>query len=344
MKLLIDKAIPFIEGVFEPYVDHVVYKEGEAICHADLKDVDGLVIRSRTRCNGTLLRGTPVKIIATATFGTDHIDTKYCNSHSIVVRKADGVSAGGVMNYVFSALYGTAARKSIPLEGCTFGVVGAGNNGARVLHMARTLGFNTLKCDPPRAEQEGDTGFCSLDYLLQNSDIVSLHLPLNEKTRGIADAYFFSKMRYGAFFINTSRGELVVEQDLINAIPKLGPVIIDAWVGEPNINHTLLNLVDIGTPHIAGYTYQGKLGATAMAVRAIARYFGIAPLFEYFPKADQSLEAVKLDLQDADQGRIASAMQYTYPIFTDDFMFRMNPSGFNELRAAYRYRKEFYTD
>lgn len=344
MKLVIDKAIPFIDGVFEPYADEVVYKDGPAINRDDLAGADGLVTRSRTRCDKSLLEGTPVKIIATATLGTDHIDTKYCNTRNILIRNAAGVSSGGVMNYVFSALYGTAARKSIPLKGCTFGVIGGGYNGSRVMHMAGALGFNVLCCDPDRAAREGGSRFCSLDYLLQNSDIVSLHVPLNDSTRGMADAYFFSKMRYGAFFINTSRGEIVIEQDLINAIPKLGPVIIDAWVGEPDINHTLLNLVDIGTPHIAGYTYYGKLRATSMAVRAIARYFSIAPLYEYFPKVDKTLEAVKLDLKDASQGQIASTIQYNYPIFTDDFMFRMNPGGFEEIRAAYQYRREFYTD
>lgn len=344
MKLVIDQNIPFIEGVFEPYVEQVVYREGSAICRDDLLDADGLIIRSRTKCDAELLEGTSVKIISTSSIGTDHIDAAYCESRSILTRRAEGSNAGGVMNYVFSALYGTAARKSIPLAGCTFGIIGAGNSGSRVMHMAGTLGFKVLKCDPPLAETEGPSGFCSLDYLLQNSDIVSLHVPLNETTRGMADAYFFSKMKYGAFFINTSRGEIVQEDDLINAIPKLGPVIIDTWLGEPDINHTLLNLVDIGTPHIAGYSYQGKVNGTAMAVRAVARFFGIKKLYEYFPKADKSLEAVKLDLQGKSQGEIASTIQYNYPIFTDDFMFRMNPSGFEELRSAYQYRREFYSD
>lgn len=344
MKLVIDRSISFIEGVFEPYADSVIYKEGSEICRDDLLDADGLIIRSRTRCDASLLEGTKVKIIATSSIGTDHIDLEYCHAHSILTRKAEGSNAGGVMNYVFSALYGTAARKSIPLDGLVFGIVGAGNVGSRVEHTARSLGFKVLLYDPPRAEAEGPAQFCSLDYLLQNSDIVSLHVPLNASTRGLADAYFFSKMKYGAFFINTSRGEVVIEDDLINAIPKLGPVIIDTWTGEPNINHTLLNLVDIGTPHISGYTYQSKLTGTSMTVRAVARFFGISELYEYFPKAENSLEAVKLDLADGSQGRIASAIQYNYPIFTDDFMFRMNPSGFEELRAAYQYRKEFYTE
>lgn len=342
MKLVIDQAIPFIKGIFEPYAD-VVYKEGGAISREDLADAEGMIIRTRTKCNRELLDGSAVKMISTATIGTDHIDMEYCRERGIFVNNASGCNAGGVMNYVFSAVYGTASRKSIPLEGATFGVIGVGNVGSRVVQTARTLGFNVLQCDPPRAEAEGKARFCSLDHLLRNSDIVTLHVPLNESTRGMADAYFFSKMNYGAFFINASRGEVVVEDDLISAIPKLGPVIIDTWNNEPDVNHTLLNLVDIGTPHIAGYSYQGKLNGTCLAVRAVARYFGISSLFDFFPKADNSLASVKLDPTGKTQGQIASEIQYTYPIFTDDFMFRMNPSGFEDLRSQYRYRREFYT-
>ncbi len=342
MKLVIDQAIPFIKGVFEPYAE-VVYKDGGAISRDDVTDADGLIIRTRTKCNAELLDGSGVKTIATATIGTDHIDMDYCREHGIFVNNAAGCNAGGVMNYVFSAVYGTASRKSIPLEGTTFGVIGVGHVGSRVAQTARSLGFNVLQCDPPRAEAEGTAHFCSLDHLLRNSDIVTLHVPLNESTRGMADAYFFSKMNYGAFFINASRGEVVIEDDLISAIPKLGPVIIDTWCNEPDINHTLLNLADIGTPHIAGYSYQGKLNGTCMAVRAVARYFGISGLYDFFPEADGSLASVKLDPTGKTQGQIASEIQYTYPIFTDDFMFRMNPSGFEDLRSQYRYRKEFYT-
>ena len=344
MKIVIDETIPFVKGVFEPFAE-VVYKEGGCICREDLIDAEALVIRTRTRCNAELLDGTAVKIIATATTGMDNIDIPYCQSHGIFLKNADGCNSGGVMNYVFSALYGCAARKSIPLTGSTFGIVGVGSSGQKVEKMARFLGFKVLLCDPVRAVEEGDTQFCSLDYLLENSDIVTLHLPLNEKTRRMADADFFRKMRLGAFFINTSRGELVVEEDLMEAIPKLGPVVIDTWNNEPDINRELMDMVDIATPHVAGYSYQGKQISTMMAVRAVARFFGISELFEFYPKTDvRELEAVKLDVSGMNQGQIASLIQYNYPIFTDDYMFRTNPSGFSELRSNYQYRREFYID
>lgn len=344
MKLAIDISIPFIKGVFEPYAE-VVYLDGMTMRREDILDADALVIRTRTKCNADLLDGTAVKVIATASIGTDHIDNEYCREHGIHHKNAAGCNAGGVMNYVFSALYGTAARHSINLSGATFGVIGVGNSGSRVAGTARQLGFRTLLCDPPRAEAEGLDGFCSLDRLLEESDIVSIHTPLDESTRGMADSKFFSKMKFGAFFINTARGEIVVEDDLVAAIPKLGPVVLDVWQNEPFVNRTLVHLVDIATPHIAGYSYQGKQYGTAYAVRTIARFFSLRELYDYFPETTvKDLEAVKVDAYGKTQGQIASAIQYNYPIFTDDFMFRINPDSFIQLRKDYKYRREFYIE
>ena len=342
MKIVVDKAIPFIEGVFEPYSE-VVYKEGSAICREDLVDAEALVVRTRTRCDAALLEGTAIKLISTASIATDNIDLDFCREHGIYVQNAAGSNAGGVMNYVFSALYGAASRKSVPLTGATMGIIGAGHVGTRVEQMARHLGFKVLMCDPHRAELEGSGQFCSLDELLRQSDIVTLHVSLNDTTRGMADAGFFSKMKFGAFFINSAQGELMQDEALMEAIPRLGPVIIDAWNHEPHVDVRLMEMVDIATPHIAGYSYQGKQRGTAAAVRAVARYFDIKELFEFFPPADvKELEAVRLDLTGLTQGQIASVFQYNYPIFTDDFMFRLRPDSFEQLRSGYRYRREFY--
>ena len=342
MKFVIDQAIPFIKGVFEPYAE-TVYKDGGAICHEDLMDADALVIRTRTRCNEELLAGTSVKIISTAAIGLDHIDIQFCNDNGIFIQNAPGSNSGGVMNYVFSALYGAASRERIPLSGATFGIIGAGHVGSRIESMARHLGMQVLLCDPPRAEVEGPAQFVALDYLLQNSDIVSLSVPLNPGTQKMADTDFFSKMKFGAFFINTARGEIVDDDALLAAFPKLGPVIIDTWNNEPDVNVELISKASIATPHIAGYSYQGKQRATAAAVRAVARYFKLEPLYEFFPTTElEELEAVRLDLTGLTQGQITSVFQYNYPVFTDDFMFRVHPERFEELRQQYRYRREFY--
>ncbi len=344
LKIVADKAIPFLEGVFDPYAD-MTYLPGDKIGPEDVRDADVLMVRTRTKCNADLLEGSKVKFIATATIGTDHIDFPYCDSKGIVVRNAPGCNAGGVMEYVFSALYGLASRKSISLQGDTIGIIGVGHVGSLIERMGRALGFKILKCDPPRAEAEGSFGFCDLEYLLQNSQIVTLHVPLDETTRGMANNEFFSLMQPGAFFINAARGEVVCDDALKAAIPKLGPVIIDTWNHEPDIDLDLMDKVAIATPHIAGYSYQGKQNGTAAAVRAVAHYFGITELYEFFPKTDlPENEAVKLDLKDLNQGEIASVLQYNYPIFTDDFMLRLNPENFDKLRSEYNYRREVYID
>ena len=342
MKFVIDKAIPFVEGVFEPFAE-VIYKDGPEIAREDLLDADALVIRTRTRCDAALLEGTSVKIIATATVSMDNIDLAWCKDHGIFVRNASGCNAGGVTNYVFSALYGTAARKSIPLSGATLGIIGLGSAGSRVEEMGLALGFKTLRYDPWRAAKEGPSEFCDLDTVLAGADVVTLHIPVNDTTRGMADVAFFARMKPGAFFINTAQGELVVEEDLIRAIPRLGPVALDTWCHEPDINRTLLDLVDIATPHIAGYTLQGKQIGTSLAIRAVARFFGLSGLYDFFPTTEIiEYQAVHIDAHDKTQGQIASVIQYNYPIFTDDFMFRMAPDRFSEMRANYSYRREFY--
>ncbi len=342
MKIVADKHIPFLEGVFEPYAE-VVYIDGREINHDDIIDADALIIRTRTKCNASLLDGTKVNMIATATIGTDHIDLDYCREHNIEVYNAEGCNAGGVMQYVFSALYGIAARKSIKLDDATLGIIGVGHVGSKVEAMARHLGFNVLLCDPPRAAAEGEDGFCSLEYLLTHSQVVTLHVPLDEVTRKMANEEFFMLMPPGAIFINASRGEVVDDEALIHAIPKLGAVVIDTWNNEPNVNADLVEMVDIATPHIAGYSYQGKQNGTASAVQSVAKHFGINELLGYYPQADiPDHGPLRLDLQDKTHGERAAVFQYNYPIFTDDFRFRMDPSAFEKLRSEYQYRREIY--
>jgi len=284
-----------------------------------------------------------VQMIASATIGTDHIDLPWCAAHGIEVKNAEGCNAGGVADYVFSALYGIASRRSIRLEGATIGIVGVGNVGSIVERMARKLGFRVLLNDPPRAEREGPDAFVSLDQLLEESQVVTLHVPLDETTRGMAGEAFFGKMLPGAIFINASRGEVVDESALVHARPKLGALVLDTWCNEPDVNPHLIELCDVATPHIAGYSYQGKQNGTAMAVQAVARHFGIRELYNFAPVTDdEALKPLAVDVTGKKQGEIAAVLQYNYPIFTDDFLFRSNPGSFEKLRSEYNYRREFY--
>ena len=344
MKIVADVDVPFLKGVFEPYAE-VVYKKGPEIGNEDVVDADALILRTRTKCDAALLEDSKVSIIATATIGTDHVDFEYCREHGIHVKNAAGCNAGGVMQYVFSALYGVAARKGIKIDGSTIGIIGVGNVGSKIERMARYLGFNVLRCDPPRAEAEGPEGFCSLEHLLANSQIVTMHVPLDESTRKMADASFFALMQPGAIFINAARGEVVDEEALKETMPKFGAVVIDTWNNEPKVDEELVDMVDIATPHIAGYSYQGKQTGTAMAVQAVARHFGIKELYDYYPVADvPDHEPVLLDLEGKNHGQIAAVFQYNYPIFTDDFRFRMDPQKFDRFRSEYQYRREIYID
>ena len=343
MKIVADIDVPFLKGVLEPYGE-VLYKKGAEITNEDVKDADALILRTRTKCDAALLDGSSVRLIATATIGTDHVDFDYCNSHGIMVQNAAGCNAGGVMQYVFSALYGVAARKSIKIDGGTIGIIGVGNVGKKVEKMAKHLGFNVLRYDPPRAQAEGPEGFCSLEYLLENSHVVTMHVPLTEITRNMANEAFFALMQPGSIFINAARGEIVDEAALKLAMPKLGATVIDTWNNEPKVDVELVDMVDIATPHIAGYSYQGKQMGTAMAVRAVAHHFGIEALYDFFPEDEPDREPLLLDFHGKNHGQIAAVFQYNYPIFTDDFRFRMEPEKFERLRSEYQYRREVYVE
>lgn len=340
MKLTVDRYIPFLEGVFEPYAE-VVYKDGKDICADDASDSDALIIRTRTKCGAPLLAGSRVSMIATATIGTDHIDLPWCADNGIEVANAQGCNAGGVMQYVFTALYALAQKKGLSLDGKTLGIIGVGHVGSKVEAMARELGFKLLLCDPPRAAAEGPDGFCELDDLLAQADIVTMHTYLDSTTRCMADRSFFSKMKDGAIFINASRGEVVVDKALIEAAPKFSGIIIDTWNGEPEIDRELMGLADIATTHIAGYSYQGKQNGTAMAVQAVARHFGIEPLMNFRPVTESKEKEVALiDFSAMNQSQIANILQENYPIFGDDRDFRSAPERFEQLRSEYDYRRE----
>ena len=332
MKVVCDKDVPFLKGVLEPYGE-VVYKKGTEITSDDVRDADALILRTRTRCNAELLEGSSVKLIATATIGTDHVDFEYCNSHGIVVHNAAGCNAGGVMQYVFSALYGVAARKGIKIDGGTLGIVGVGNVGKKVEKMAEYLGFNVLRCDPPRAEAEGPDGFCSLEHLLANSQIVTMHVPLDDTTRRMADEKFFAMMPTGSIFINASRGEVVDEEALIQDMPKFGAVVIDTWNGEPDINEELMDMVDIATPHIAGYSAEGKMNATNIVLREFMGHIGYegeAPLLQLAPPPHPHVKAAAE----------SEALLSIYSPLEDTATLKSAPGDFESLRNNYKLRRE----
>ena len=318
-KIVIDTAVPYIKGVFEPYFNQVSYLPGAAIDAAVVADADALVIRTRTKCNAALLQGSAVKVIATATIGYDHIDREWCAAHGIAAFNAPGCNADGVMEYVFAALNVFGSKR--PMEGLTLGVIGVGQVGHRVADMGRKRGFKVLENDPPLQAAGTDRGLVDLDTLLANSDIVTIHIPLWPENRDFACDAFFEKMKKGAIFINASRGGIVDEEALLAHRDKISGLAIDVWKGEPDINLSLLAAADIATPHIAGYTIVGKINGTVASVRNVARILDIAPLKDF--TIEHNYKSYDID---------------AYDIMADDAALRRDPARFEALRTEYHLR------
>jgi erythronate-4-phosphate dehydrogenase len=349
MHIVIDDKIPFIRGVFEPFAE-VEYVDGANISSEHLKNVQALVIRTRTRCDAKLLKGTSVKYIATATIGYDHIDAEYCKLNNILWSNAAGCNSGAVTQYVATALLYMADQRKILLSGKTIGVVGVGNVGKHILNLARALDMHALQNDPPRQKEEMDfSTFTPLASLIQQSDVITLHTLLEmdgiDKTYHLASDEFFSNIQSPIILINTSRGEVVDEKALWKALAKkkVESAALDVWENEPFLDKELLKNVTIGTPHIAGYSAEGKIMATQMSVRSIADFFNIEPLKEWThkvlpkPKDEHfSIDCISLDPQQV----MLKAMVHTFNIKADSDALRSAPHSGEFLRGKYEYRRE----
>jgi len=339
LKIVADVDIPFLKGVLEPYFE-VVYVKGFQINSDILRGASALLTRTRTKCDRNLLEGSQVSIIASATIGTDHIDTDYCKKASIEVKSAPGCNSYGVMQYVFTSLYLVAQQKQVNLKNKTLGVIGVGNVGSKVAALAEYLGMKVLRNDPPREKNEKhDKGyFCSLDRVLEESDIVTIHIPLNNTTDNFAGESFFSKIKSGTIFINASRGEIADEAVLLSNIERLKATIIDVWRNEPAINKTLLEKADISTPHIAGYSKQGKINGTVSILHSIGEHFNISELQKFSMEEDR----VKLDFENKSEAEISAMLKNLYDVSADDKALKARPQDFDTLRSNYNYRREFY--
>ncbi len=339
LRFVADSAIPYLD-ILRDHADCIFCKASD-ITPGVVRNADALFVRTRTLCNAALLRGSSVSLVASATIGTDHIDTEWCSDHGIRVVSAPGCNSSAVRQYLFTALYALARRKGISVRGLTLGVIGVGNVGSKVADFGRRLGFKVLCNDPPRENRESHNAhlFTPLDQLLSQSDIVTLHIPFWEKNRDFADGIFFEDMRENAIFVNTSRGEVVCETALLRCMTKLSGVVIDVWRSEPNINRELLQHVDIATPHIAGYSRQGKINGSTAVVRAAGEHFGIDALKAFSVRDDQAV--VRFDPEDLSQDEICDRLCTIYDIWEDDMMLRSDPGKFEQIRSHYNYRIEF---
>ena len=288
MKVIIDHKIPYIKEAISRIADEVVFLPGNAFTKEEVKDADALIVRTRTTCNRELLEGSQVKFIATATIGYDHIDTEYCREAGITWTNCPGCNAGSVEQYVHSVLLLLKREKGLDLEKSTIGIVGVGHVGSRVKRMAEGLGMKVLLNDPPRAEQ-GESGFVDLATIVRECDVITFHTPLYYegvyRTFHLADEDFFLALKRCPYIINSSRGEVVDTASLLTALAtgQVRDVVIDTWENEPCINRELMKLAFIATPHIAGYSADGKANATRMSLEALCRFFDIKAEFDIVP-------------------------------------------------------------
>lgn len=345
LKIVADNKIPFLQRVFEKFNCQVVYLPGNKISHADLIDADALITRTRTICNEELLHDTKVKIIVTATIGTDHIDQEYLNKANIEFFSAPGCNSSSVNQYIVSTLINLAENEKISLKGKTLGIIGVGNVGSKVAKSAEILGMNVILNDPPRAEQEGnaDGKFAELDYLLANSDFITIHTPLNESTYHLADLSFFEKCtKRFVYFINSSRGSVCNNNDLLYALKNglIRGAVLDVWENEPEINSELLLMLDYATPHIAGYSANGKANGTTVAVRRIAEFFEIDGLKNFELPPFKLTPNSRINLQN-EKNILFKAINESYDIKKDSLNLKKNPEKFEFLRNEYHYRLEF---
>ena len=338
MKIIADDKIPFIREALEQIADEVVYVPGREFTPGLVRDADALVTRTRTRCDQSLLEGSRVRFIATATIGFDHIDTDYCRRAGIAWANAPGCNAASVVQYAQSALLLWQQATGIPLHTLTLGIVGAGNVGTQVAAMARELGMTVLLNDPPREDREGKEEFCSLEELARRCDVLSFHVPLNREgkynTFHLADEAFFATLERHPLLMNTSRGEVVDTAALLHALDerRVADAIVDVWENEPDIDRRLLSRAFLATPHIAGYSADGKANATRMALDALCRFFHLRADYRIVPPPPAYPVIRAHDLTDA-------CLQM-YDPRRDCAALRARPELFEKLRGDYPLRRE----
>jgi erythronate-4-phosphate dehydrogenase len=345
---VVDENIPFLKGVLEPFAD-VVYMPGSKINHAAVREADGLIIRTRTKCDMELLEGSSVQFIATATIGHDHIDSSCCSLLGIQWFHAAGCNSSGVEQYITAALFHLAARHSFRLAGKVLGVVGVGNVGSRVVKIAKAIGMTVLQNDPPRARTEGAGIFTDLHIILEESDIITFHVPLTldgpDRTLHLADERFFSFLKRKPFIINTSRGEVVDQEELLKhlGLGSISGAVLDVWYNEPFIDLELLARAEIGTPHIAGYSTEGKAKGTAYCVQQASRFFGFG-LDKWYPDPLPGPPAREFLIDPSGkhpEDVLHEAIKLSYDILGDDRDLRADPASFENLRNHYPVRREF---
>ena len=332
MRVVVDSHIPHIHGFIEPFA-RVEYLEPGDITASAVRDADALIVRTRTCCDATLLNGSRVKFIGSATIGTDHIDLDYCTSHGITVRNAPGCNAPAVAQWVFCAIAAWMRHRGITTpEGLTLGIVGVGHIGSIVARWARQLGFTALLNDPPRESWEKRDGyFSSLNELQRHCDIITFHTPLTcggqWPTWHLCDPAFLDGLERCRLLLNAARGPIADNAALLGWH---ADVALDCWENEPDISPALLDKCIVATPHIAGYSAEGKQRGTSMMLKALNEHFGWDISIPIISSPATGAAQVTLD-------DIAAS----YDILHDTALLKADPAAFESLRNHYLHRPEF---
>ncbi|MBL7017111.1 MAG: 4-phosphoerythronate dehydrogenase [Kiritimatiellales bacterium] len=313
-----------------------------------LADADALIIRSKTKVTPELIQGSPVRFIGTATAGFEHIDFQCLEKRDIGWCASPGCNADSVADYITAALLHSHTSTGAGTGRKTLGIIGVGQVGSRVAKRAEALGLRVLLNDPPRAAKEGNEKFQTLETLLAESDIVTLHVPLiSEKpwpTLHMADCRFFEQMKPGSIFINAARGKVLDADALLHAKANgiVSHAILDVWDPEPNIRADVLAAADLGTPHIAGHSLEGKLNGTIQVYREACHFFEVKPTWDPAPLLPAvEVPELKIDPRGkSDLEVLAEAVAAVYDIEADQLSEEDIPA-FDKLRANYGVRREF---
>ena len=353
MKILVDENVPYGRDAFETLgeVDTIA---GRAITREMLMDTDLLVVRSITKVNAALLEGTPVRFVGTCTIGEDHIDKSYLAERGITFSSAPGCNANSVGQYITGALLHLAEKCALDLSALKLGIVGVGNVGSRVLKKASALGLTCVLNDPPLAEETGDPKYRPIEEIL-DCDIVTLHVPLIKKgpwpTWHLVDLDFLRWLKPGAFLINSSRGAVVDNRMLKKTLleEQLRGAVLDVWEGEPDVDVELLEAVDIATPHIAGYSFDGKVNGTRQIYEAACAFLNTPPQWDPAPLLPEP-ETPEIAVDATQPYSLPEAVRAVYNIMDDDAAMRglcrcaaeERPKYFDQLRKQYPRRREFF--
>jgi len=338
-KILIDRDIPFIQGVLDPLAE-VCYLPAKAITPEACHDAKALIIRTRTACNQDLLEGSQVELIASATVGTDHINRDFCKTNNIAVANAPGCNAWAVVQWVTSALYLVTRQLPIPLSQLRIGIVGCGAVGRRLHATLTTLGIHTILVDPP-LQAQGGKGYTSLAMVQQFCDIITFHVPLTysdesrHPTYHLADEHFFYGLERRPFILNSSRGGVVDDYALLRALERkqIRGYCLDVYENEQDVSPALLEPALLSTPHIAGYSIEGKQAATAAVLQAVCSHFG-------WPKLLPKLEVDETQ-RPFNAGLSISDLAKTYDIRKDSLALKAQPYALEQLRSHYTYRHDW---